>query len=125
MVDFSKFTSAALWKARPEVGSRLERGTLGRQLSLSEGTAGHVWRSKRPIWSCDLVKDMCLPRSLDAEDDGLQGGVWFAVKTNAAVYGVVEMLGPDMVLPDDSLLLAAERLGIVLGEWMERDQMSA
>ena len=64
-----------------------------RTLSLSEGTAGHVWRSRKPVWSVNLVQDMCFPRSVDAEGAGLHGGVWLAINTDTAVYGVIELLG--------------------------------
>lgn len=112
------------WKRDPQLGSDLERHTLGRRLSMSEGTAGHVWRSRKPIWTRDLVNDMCLPRSLEAKANGMQGGIWFAVKSDTVVYGVVEMLGPDVIPSNDSLLLTIERLGMVLGAWVARGATS-
>jgi hypothetical protein len=97
----------------------LERDTRSRTLSLSEGNAGHVWRSQKPIWTTDLIKDMCLPRSLDAAASGLHGGIWFALKSDQVVYGVVELLGTRLPQPDMDALLALERLGIRLGNWIE------
>lgn len=84
---------AAVWSESGVSADLLERDTHDRKLSLSEGTAGHVWRSRKPVWTTNIALDMCLPRSLDATSAGLHGGVWFALKTDAAVYGVIE-LGP-------------------------------
>jgi hypothetical protein len=62
---------------------------------------------------------MCLPRSLDAASEGLQGGVWFALKTEHAVYGVIELLGKNLPRGTDGLLGAVENLGIRLGRLIE------
>lgn len=107
------------WSAPSVQPSDLERDTASRMLTLSEGTAGHVWRSREPIWTTDLVRDMCLPRSLDARKAGLAGGIWFAVKTDNAVYGVIELLGRQLETPTESLLVEIEELGIRLGAVVE------
>lgn len=74
----------ATWSAPGIQTGRLAEHTINRALSLSEGTAGHVWRGRKPVWTQNLVQDMCLPRSLDAETAGLHGGVWFAIKTDSS-----------------------------------------
>ena len=85
------------WKANPRDVTALEQDTIDRRLTLSEGIAGHVCRGKKPVWTLDLMNDMCLPRSLLAQRGGLQGGLWFAIKTKQAVYGVMEILGANIV----------------------------
>ena len=66
-------------------GVAAEADTLPRQLSMSEGTAGHVWRSRKPVWTNSLMRDMCLARSTEATEAGLQGGLWFAIKNSTTV----------------------------------------
>ena len=44
-----------------EAGALIRAVTRNRSLSLNEGTAGLVWKSRKPIWSTDLVRDMSLP----------------------------------------------------------------
>lgn len=109
----------ATWNSPSTEAPRLERDTVGRSLSLSEGNAGHVWRSRKPIWTVDLIKDMCIPRSIDAVNAGLHGGIWFAVKSEEAVYGVVELLGRSVPPPTAELLAQIEILGIWLGAAFE------
>jgi hypothetical protein len=105
----------ATWSANSLETSKLKQDTRFRKLSLSEGNAGHVWRSQKPIWTTDVVRDMCLPRSLDAAFAGLRGGIWFAIKTEHAMYGVIELLGRNISSPDAELLAGIEILGIRLG----------
>jgi GAF domain-containing protein len=99
---------------------RLAMDTRSRSLSLSEGNAGLVWRSRKPLWTVDLVRGMCLPRSLEARELHLQGGIWFAIKTETTVYGVVELLGQEVPEPNDELLAGIELLGIRLGHAFEQ-----
>lgn len=87
-----------------------------RTVSLSQGNAGHVWRSRKPLWSTSLVLDSALPPSLEA---GLRGGVWFAVKTDTSVYGVIELLGPALEPKTPDNLVLVERLGFRLGHALE------
>ncbi|MBI4377362.1 MAG: hypothetical protein HY549_13060 [Elusimicrobia bacterium] len=72
----------AIWDAVTPPARQLDRHTEDRMLSISERTAGHVWRTGKPVWTTDLVRDMCLPCSLDAKTAGLTGGIWFALKTS-------------------------------------------
>ena len=113
---------AATWRAPTVASPQLERDTAGRMLTLSEGTAGHVWRTRKPIWTTDLVRDMCLPRSLDAKYAGLAGGIWFAVKTDEVVYGVIELLGRDVAPSGEALLVEIEHLGILLGRAVQEHE---
>jgi hypothetical protein len=117
--QFQKLKPIASWSSQALHADRLAAVTKDRTLSLSEGTAGHVWRGRKPVWTLDLVRDMCLPRSLHAQSAGLHGGIWFAIKTDAAVYGIVELLGRTIPPPNPELLLEVEALGIRLGHVLE------
>ena len=114
-----------LWNAKGPTANRLEEHTQHRALSLSEGTAGHVWRSRRPVWTANLALDMCLPRSLDASGAGLRGGVWFALKTDAAVYGVIELLGENLPPASEEAVVVVEQFGIALGRLLEQAHLHA
>jgi hypothetical protein len=117
--ELQRLRPVATWSKTDFRASDLDNDTKFRTLSLSEGTAGHVWRSRKPIWTLDLVTDMCLPRSLDADRVGLHGGVWFAVKTDTTVYGIIELLGRELVSPNPELLNGIERFGNNIGKVIE------
>ena len=127
MVDSSaqQLKPIATWSTAYIQAARLAEHTLNRALSLSEGTAGHVWRGRKPVWTRDLVQNMCLPRSLDAEAAGLHGGVWFAIKTDSTVYGVVELLGTKIPAATQELLVGIESFGIRIGHLLEDQRQGA
>ena len=109
-----------VWNLEPAKVWNLEQSTRVRTLTLSEGTAGHVWRSRKPVWTTDLAADMCLPRSLKAKEAGLKGGIWIPIKTDSAVHGVIELLGIDIPSPSEELLVSIEQFGVSIGLLMEK-----
>jgi hypothetical protein len=111
-----------VWNLEPSKVWHLTENTTPRTLSLSEGTAGHVWRSRKPIWTTNLARDMCLPRSLSAEEAGLRGGIWFPVQIDAVVYGVVELLGIDLPPATPGGLRQIEDFGYAIGRVIEMHQ---
>jgi hypothetical protein len=48
---------------------RLAQHTRLRTLSPKQSTVGRVWRSRKPIWTTNLVLEMFSPRSLDAIEE--------------------------------------------------------
>ena len=110
-----RFQALASWSALGPEGRRFEQDARVRSLASNQGNAGQVWRSRKPIWTTNLVLDMCSPRSLDASEAGLRGGIWFAVKTDTAIYGVIELLARVMPYKNPEALVAVERAGFRLG----------
>jgi hypothetical protein len=114
-----RLQAVASWSALGSQGARFEQDARVRTLASNQGNAGQVWRSRKPIWTTNLVLDMCLPRSLDASEAGLRGGVWFAVKTDTAIYGVIELLARVLPYKNAEALMAVERAGFRLGYVLE------
>ena len=121
-VERNILRATSTWSAPLVKAPALNADTFNRTLTMSSGTAGHVWRSRKPVWTVDLISDMCLPRSIEARNAGLHGGVWFALKTDQAVYGVVELLGKELPHGTDEVLAAVENLGIRLGRLIEESE---
>jgi hypothetical protein len=111
--------AVASWSTLGEHGQRFEQDTRVRTLAPHAGNAGQVWHTRRLIWATDLTMEMCMPRCLRAVEAGLRAGVWFAVQTDTAVYGVIELLA--RVPPDGTpaTLVALERTGFRLGYALE------
>jgi len=108
-----------IWSRDYAAVKRLKQRTKERELSISEGNAGLVWRNQKPIWSKNLSLEMCLPRSLDANAAGLTCGIWFPIKTSYTIYGVIELLGRAIPPPTAELLDSIEALGVRIGEAIE------
>ena len=111
---------AFFWSNESVHAEKLRQDTASRSLTLSEGTAGHVWRTGVPVCTDRIVRDMCLPRSLDASGVGLRGGIWFPIHTSTEIFGVVELLGRHGWLCDQGFLDKLRGLGLALGEACRR-----
>jgi hypothetical protein len=109
----------ASWSGLGPQGQPFDRDARARIPSANQGNAAKVWRSRKPIWSANLVLDMGMPRSLRAAAAGLRGGMWFAVKTDTAIYGVVELLARVLPSITTETLVAIERVGSRLGYVIE------
>lgn len=112
----NKLRSVTIWSSLSTDTKKLDEKTKSKNLALNEGTAGQVWRTRKPFWTTNLIQDMCIPRSLGAEESGLDSGLWFAIKTGEIVYGVVELLGKGLPERNAETLLLIEQMGIELGQ---------
>ena len=109
----------ASWSGLERPGQPFDLDARARIRATNQGNAAKVWRSRRPIWTTNLVLDMGMPRSLRAAAAGLRCGIWFAVKTDTAIYGVVELLARVLPLITPETLAALERAGSRLGYVIE------
>lgn len=116
-VDPLQLRVIATWSAHGPDKSMRERHARPRTGSLGSGSAGHVWRTRKPLWSASLMLDASLRPAVGT---GLRGGVWFAVKSDTTVYGVVELLGPALEPKTPDNLFMLERLGVRLGQVLEQ-----
>ncbi len=118
--NLMRLCALASWGMVGSTGSTSDGETPYRRItSLSQGNAGQVWRSRKPLWSTSFVLDARPQVSCDESDAGLRGGLWFAVKTDTSMYGVIELLGRalEAKIPDN--LVVVERLGFRLGHTLE------
>jgi len=116
-VDSKKLllTPAFSWNNEELRAEKLRADTDSRSLTLSEGTAGHVWRTGTPVCTDNILRDMCLPRSLGASGAGLRGGIWFPVRATETTLGVVELLGKHYWSSDERFVGELRLLGLALG----------
>jgi GAF domain-containing protein len=111
--------AVASWSGLGPQGQLFDRETRVCIPFTNQGNAAKVRRSRKPIWTANLVLDMGLPRSLRAAAAGLRGGIWFAIKTDTALYGVIELLARELPSITTETLVAIERVGSRLGYVIE------
>jgi hypothetical protein len=117
-VDTKKLllTPAFSWNNESLRAEKLRKDTDEKSLTLSEGTAGHIWRLGKPVCTDNIVRDMCLPRALDATEVGLRGDIWFPIRTPEVTFAVVELLGRYYWACDTRFVGELELLGRALGD---------
>ena len=86
------------------------------------GLPGRVYKSRRPAWIPDVVRDSNFPRSKIADADGLHGALGFPIVLGAHVLGVMEFFSQEIQEPDDELLALLGTVGSQIGQFMERKQ---
>lgn len=109
----------AIWNTSTLETLPLDCDLRRRPLSMSLAKARQVWRSRRPLWSTRSVLNVSLLRPRQLAEVDLQAAVWFAVQTDAAVYGVIELRGQAAESKAPASLAAFERLGFRLGSAIE------
>jgi hypothetical protein len=117
--ELRNLRAIATWSAETSGASPPGSDSRYRTVSLSRSNAGHVWRSRKPLWSTSLVLDTAAP---SAGEVGMRGGAWFAIKTDTSVYGVIELLGRALELTTPDNLGSIERLGSRLGHALEESR---
>jgi hypothetical protein len=115
----------ATWSEDAAPLAPLRRDTETRALTLSEGVAGHVWRSGKPVCTNDLARDMCLPRSLDARSAGCISGIWIPIRVNDTTYGVIELLGKHAWANTPAFIEQLATLGDSIGRMIPSRPMHA
>jgi PAS domain S-box-containing protein len=84
------------------------------------GLPGRVWRSGKPAWVPDVVKDPNFPRAAAAERAGLHAAFGFPIKLREESYGALEFFSREILEPDNSLLEMLEAVGSQIGQFIER-----
>jgi hypothetical protein len=107
---------AARWGALSTLTPSSDWAIRHRAASLREDTVEGVWRSGKPLWSASFVLDTALPSAFEASEFG---AVWFAIKTDSAVYAVIELLGRALEATPPDNLVFVEQLGYRLGYALE------
>lgn len=113
----SRLRSSATWGALSTHAPTSDWDIRYRATPLSQGNVERVWRSGKPLWSTSFVLDTTWPSAFAA---GPLGGVWFAVKTDSAVYAVIELLGRALEPKPPDNLEFVEQLGYRLGYALEQ-----
>lgn len=78
------------------------------------------WKTRKPIYSEDISKDMTLPRSMKAFSAGLNTGICFPIFDNHRTYGVIEALMKHSNAPTVNFLETIESIGFEIGKIFAR-----
>ena len=96
--------------------------SISREMRFAPGVGlpGRVWKTRRPAWIPDVVKDSNFPRAKIADADGLHGALGFPIVLGDHILGVMEFFSQEIQQPDDELLALLGTVGSQIGQFMER-----
>jgi len=100
-------------------GAFLER-TRASSFSQGQGLPGRVWKSGRAAWLPDVHADDNFPRVDAAVSAGFHAAFCFPILSSGGVLGTIEFFADEPRAPDRHVLDLMDRLGVQLGEYVER-----
>jgi signal transduction histidine kinase/CheY-like chemotaxis protein len=103
-------------KATPEF-DELSRVTVFKK---GLGLPGLVWKTGKPLWVDNVVKDPVFPRAPIALREGLRGAFGFPIWVGNDIWGVLEFLSSEIREPDDELMHLAAGIGGQIGQFTQR-----
>ena len=116
---------AEFWSVPTSTTSEFETMTRKSTFLIGVGLPGRVWKTGRPAWIPDVVKDRNFPRAPYADKDGLHGAFGFPITLGGETIGVLEFFSRRIEKPDKELLRMMATVGSQLGLFMEQQEADA
>ena len=84
------------------------------------GLPGRIWKSGKPTWIADVVKEDNFPRAPVAAKENLHAAFGFPITWGGHVRGVIEFFSREIREPDEPLLEMVEAISSEVGQFLER-----
>jgi len=85
-----------------------------------EGLPGSAWAENRPVWTGDPPRDERFVEETISSKRRLRGALAFRITGGGEPRGVIELLGSNVLPPDNELLYTAGLIGGKLGQFADR-----
>jgi len=107
------------WTA-PGVDVRgFEEATRRLHAAPGQGLPGQVWQTSEPAWLQDVMAQGNFLRAVEAERDGLSGGLAFPVCADGRAVAVIELFSRTPLERDPELVALTEAIGALVGEFID------
>jgi PAS domain S-box-containing protein len=124
---------AALWVAReerlrcievwhrPNAASRgFAEACLRASLVRGEDLPGSAWAENRPVWAGDSLQEKRFGGDVDSPEGSLRGALAFPITGGGGPLGIIELLGSEVLHPDQELLYTVGLIGRRIGQFVDR-----
>jgi len=118
--DADALTCVETWHEPNLTLAKFDAASREMRFTPGVGLPGRVWKSGRPAWIPDVVKDGNFPRAKIADAEGLHGALGFPIVMGSHVLGVMEFFSQELQEPDDELLTLLATVGSQVGQFIER-----
>ena len=111
----------AVWHRTDFSAADFEAACRKASFSRGEGLPGRAWKKNRAVWAGDLgLEDSEGGFREEAVAAGLRGALAFPITSDSRTFGVIELLGDEVLRHDKSLLYTVGLVGSRLGQFAER-----
>jgi PAS domain S-box-containing protein len=118
--DGERLTCVRAWADEGAGAGAFVERTLASSFSQGHGLPGRVWKSGRAAWLPDVRMDDNFPRLDAAVSAGFRAAFCFPILSSGGVLGTIEFFADEPRAPDRHVLDLMDRLGVQLGEHVER-----
>jgi len=119
-VDLDVLTLSEYWFNPDSNLQDFEAESLETTFKYGTGLPGRVWKSKKPIWIGDVVKEPTFIRVKTAKQSNLHGAFAFPIQFENDFIGVLVFLSKKILSRNNSLLLLMVNIGNQLGQFVKR-----
>ena len=109
-----------LWQAPALQAEEFVLATWHHTFGLGDGLPGRVWKSGKPTWISDVLRESNFPRAEAAAKVGFHGAFGFPIKVGTTVEGIIELYRREIEQPDEELLKMVTDIGLKIGQFGER-----
>jgi PAS domain S-box-containing protein len=110
-----------VWHKPNAVPDGFEEACLRTRLVRGEGLAGVAWAENRPVWAEDLPQEGRFGREADYSfEGGLRSVLAFPISGGGGPWGIIELLGSEVLHRDEELHYTVWLVGRRLDQFAER-----
>src|SRR5215208_6682381 len=85
-----------------------------------EGLPGSAWAENRPVWTGASLQEKRFAGDVDSPEGGLRGALAFPITGGGGPHGILELLGSEVLHPDEELLYTVGLIGRRIGQFVDR-----
>jgi PAS domain S-box-containing protein len=118
--DGTRIHCVETWREDSQSSSEFEALSRITTFSCGIGLPGRVWKTGKPAWVRDVLRDSNFPRAPAAAREGLHGAFALPLWLGKEFLGVVEFFSDEIQQPDGELLQTMESISREVARFIRR-----
>jgi PAS domain S-box-containing protein len=111
-----------IWHRPNAAPHGFEEACLRTRCVRGEGLPGMAWAEKRPLWAGELPQEGRFGGEADSSEGGLRSVLAFPITGRGGQYGIIELLGSEVLHRDEELHHTVWLIGYRIGQFVDRWQ---
>jgi PAS domain S-box-containing protein len=109
-----------IWHGPNAAPDGFEEACLRTRCVRGEGLPGMAWAENRPLWAGELPQEGRFGGEADSSEGGLRSVLAFPITGRGGSYGIIELLGSEVLHRDEELHHTVWLIGYRIGQFVDR-----
>ena len=109
-----------IWHGPNAAPDGFEKACLRTRCVCGEGLPGMAWAENRPLWAGELPQEGRFGGEADSSEGGLRSVLAFPFTGRGGTYGIIELLGSEVLHRDEQLHYTVWLIGYRIGQYVDR-----